>query len=150
MRRVHRAGGKLDRVTLSLARGLLGQGWRDRRGAGPLPPVAGPVSTRRGCVGKHAMKQLTGRQLFTKIEYSRAAAVWSHPPSVRLPVTQAGRLDTTVWRQDLLFDELLIRNTETAYPVMPPRGVAAGDTAVLLTGGDWGDAIALSVDRAKA
>lgn len=137
-------------VTLSLARGLLGQGSQDRRDAGPLPPMAEFVSSRRGYADRHAMKQLTGRQLFTEIEYSRAAAAWSYPPSVRLRVTQAGRLDTTVWRQDLLFDELLIRSTETAYHVTPPRDVAAGDTAVLSTGGDWGDAIALSVDRAKA
>lgn len=135
-------------VTLSLARGLLGQGWRDRRGAGPLPPMAESVSTRRGCADRHAMKQLTGRQLFTEIEYSRAAAAWNYPPSVRLPVIQAGRLDTTVWRQDLLFGELLIRSTETAYPVTTPGRVAAGHTAVLSTGGEWRDHIALSVDRA--
>jgi hypothetical protein len=137
-------------VTLSLTRGLLGQGWRDRRGPGPLPPTAESDGTRRGCADRHTMKQLTGRQLFTEIEYSHAAAAWSYPPSVRLPVTQAGQLDTTVWRQDLLFDELLIRSTQTAYPVTPPRDVAAGDTAVLSTGGDWSDAIALSVDQAKA
>jgi SAM-dependent methyltransferase len=137
-------------VTLSLARRLLDQGWRERRGAGPLPPVAEFVSTRRGCADRRTMTQLTARQLFTEIEYSRAAAAWSYPPSVRLPVTQAGRLDTTVWRQDLLFDELLIRSTETAYLVTPAGGVAVGDTAVLSTGGEWGDAIAFSVDRAVA
>lgn len=137
-------------VTLSLARRLLDQGWRDRQGAGPLPPVAEVAGTGRGCAGRHTMKQLTARQLFTEIEYSPAAAAWSYPPSVRLPVTQAGRLDTTVWRQDLLFDELLIRSTETAYRVTTPGRVAAGDTAVLSTGGEWGDAIAFSVDRAMA
>jgi SAM-dependent methyltransferase len=137
-------------VTLSLARRLLGQRWRDRRGAGPLPPAAEVAGTGRGCAGSGMMKQLTARQLFTEIEYSPAAAAWSYPPSVRLPVTQAGRLDTAVWRQDLLFGELLIRSTRTAYRVTTPGRVAAGDTAVLSAGGEWGDAIAFSVDRAMA
>jgi hypothetical protein len=41
--------------------------------------------------------------------------------------------------------DLLLRSTTTTYPLDPPRDVQPGDTAILATGGGWGDAIPLTI-----
>ena len=90
---------------------------------------------------------LTSRELFTEVSYSDPASAASYPPAVTLSVTAPGRLDTTIWRQDLKFGDLLIRRTHTVHSLTPPRDVRRGDTAVLATDGGWGDAIPLTIRR---
>ncbi len=94
---------------------------------------------------------LTGRELFTEISYAHPETAAAYPPTLALTVTAPGRLDTTIWRQELKFGDLLIRRTDTTHPVTPPRDVQPGDTAILSTDGGWGSAIPLTVghdDRA--
>ena len=69
----------------------------------------------------------------------------TYPGSLSLLVVQAGHLDQTLWRQDLLFGDLLIRSTERGNPVKPAVGVAVGQTAVLDTSDRWHEAIPLIV-----
>jgi SAM-dependent methyltransferase len=93
------------------------------------------------------IRLLTERELFTEISYADPATAAAYPPSLALTVTAPGRLDTTIWRQDLKFGDLLIRSTETTHPLTPPRDVQPGDTAILSTDGGWGDAIPLTIRR---
>ncbi len=88
---------------------------------------------------------LTSRQLFAEISYAAPETASAYPPALGLTVTAPGRLDTTVWRQELKFGDLLIRRTHTAHPVTPPCDVLPGDTAILATDGDWSGAIPLTI-----
>jgi len=97
--------------------------------------------------GRRDMTLLTSRELFAEISYSDPATAAAYPPALSLPVTAPGRLDTTIWRQELKFGDLLIRRTDTTYPVTPPCDVQPGDTAILSTDGGWGDAIPLTIRR---
>jgi SAM-dependent methyltransferase len=90
---------------------------------------------------------LTSRELFTEVRYAEPATAGAYPPELALTVTGAGRLDTTIWRQELMAGDLLIRRTDTTHPVTPPCEVQPGDTAVLATEGGWGEAIPLTVRR---
>ena len=102
---------------------------------------------RAADAGRRDMTLLTSRELFAEISYSDPATAAAYPPALSLPVTAPGRLDTTVWRQELKFGDLLIRRTDTTYAVTPPCDVQPGDTAILSTDGGWGDAIPLTIRR---
>jgi SAM-dependent methyltransferase len=111
-----------------------------------LSQPAGPqtAQVRRVLAGPD-MALVTSRELFTEVSYADPDTAAAYPPALALPVTAPGRLDTTVWRQDLKFGDLLIRRTETIHPVNPPCDVWPGDTAILSTDGGWGDTIPLTV-----
>jgi SAM-dependent methyltransferase len=110
------------------------------------PP--GPRAARvRGALAGRDMTLLTSRELFTEISYADPATASAYPQALALTITAPGRLDTTTWRQDLMFGDLLIRRTETTHPLTPPCDVQPGDTAVLATDGGWGDAIPLTIRR---
>jgi SAM-dependent methyltransferase len=113
-----------------------------------LSPQPSPraARTRRALAGPD-MTLLTSRALFTQISYADPATAAAYPPALALPVTAPGRLDTTIWRQDLTFGDLLIRRTETSHPLTPPHDVQPGDTAILSTDGGWGQAIPLAIRR---
>jgi SAM-dependent methyltransferase len=96
------------------------------------------------------MTLLTSREVFAEVSYADPATAAAYPPAIALPVTAAGRLDTTLWRQELKFGDLLIRRHETSYPLTPPAGVKPGDTAILATDGDWVDAIPLTVGTVRS
>lgn len=98
-------------------------------------------------VGASGRSLLTSRELFTEVRYADPETAAAYPATVALTVTGPGRLDTTVWRQELKFGGLLIRRTDTTHPVAPPCAVQPGDTAILSTGGRWDDAIPLTVRR---
>ena len=91
------------------------------------------------------MTLLTSRELFTEISYADPATASAYPPALTLTVTAPGRLDTTIWRQELKSGDLLIRGTETTHALTPPRDVQPGDTAILSTDGGWGHAIPLTI-----
>jgi SAM-dependent methyltransferase len=94
---------------------------------------------------------LTSRELFTEVSYADPETASAYPPTLALNVTAAGRLDTTIWRQELKFGDLLIRRTDTAHLVTPACDVQPGDTAILSTDGTWSDAIPMTIghdDRA--
>ncbi len=111
-----------------------------------LSPSPGPRATRvRRALAGPDMTLLTSRELFTEISYADPATASAYPAGLALPVTAPGRLDTTIWRQELKFGGLLIRSTETTHTLTPPRDVRPGDTAILSTDGGWGDAIPLTV-----
>jgi len=106
-----------------------------------------PSAARTTGASRPHMTLLTSRVLFTEVSYSDPASAAAYPPALSLPVTAPGRLDTTVWRQELKFGDLLIRRTDTTYAVTPPCDVRPGDTAILSTDGSWGDTIPLTVRR---
>ncbi len=115
---------------------------------GKLWPRRGSRATpvRRALAGPD-LTLLTSRELFTEISYADPATASAYPAILALTVTAPGRLDTTIWRQDLMFGDLLIRSTETTHAVAPPSDVQPGDTAILATGSGWGDAIPMTVRR---
>jgi SAM-dependent methyltransferase len=94
------------------------------------------------------MTLLTSREVFTEISYADPATAAAYPPELALAVTAAGRLDTTIWHQELRFGDLLIRDTATTHPLTRRRDVQPGDIAVLATdGGGWGDVIPVTIRR---
>jgi SAM-dependent methyltransferase len=95
---------------------------------------AGAGRVNRALAGPD-MTLLTSREVFTEISYADPATASAYPPDLALTVTAPGRLDTTIWRQDLKFGDLLIRSTETTHPLTPPRDVRPGDTAIVSTDG---------------
>ncbi len=103
-----------------------------------------------GRAAGHDMTPLTGREVFAEISYADPETAAAYAPSLDLTVTAPGRLDTTIWRQDLMFGDLLIRRTEVSYPLVPPCDVQPGDTAVLSTDASWGEAIPLRTRPASA
>ena len=115
-----------------------------------LSQLRGPRAARLAGVGGQDMTLLTGRELFTEISYADPATAAAYPPDLALTVTAPGRLDTTIWRQELKFGDLLLRSFETTHPLTPPRDVQPGDTAVLATDGGWGDAIPLTIRTGPA
>jgi SAM-dependent methyltransferase len=115
---------------------------------GKLWPPSGARAARvRRALNGPDMTLLTSRELFTEISYADPASASAYPPALALSVTAPGRLDTTIWRQDLKVGDLLIRSTETTHPLAPPRDVQPGDTAILSTDGGWGGAIPLTIGR---
>jgi SAM-dependent methyltransferase len=104
-----------------------------------------PRAARAAGAGRRDMTLLTSCELFTEISYADPATASAYPPALTLTVTAPGRLDTTIWRQELKFGDLLIRDTAITYPLTPPCDVRPGDTAILSTGDGWGDAIPLTV-----
>ncbi len=111
-----------------------------------LPPDPGAAQVRRALAGPDKTL-LTSRELFSEIGYADPATAATYPAALSLSVTAPGRLDTTIWRQDLMFGDLLIRRTDTTHPLTPPRDVQPGDNAILSTGGGWGDAIPVTIGR---
>ncbi len=113
-----------------------------------LSPLPGPrpAQFRRTMAGPDRTL-VTSRELFTEISYADPATASAYPRDLALTITAPGRLDTSIWRQELKFGDLLIRRTETTHPLTPPRDVQPGDTAVLSTDGGWGDAIPLAIRR---
>ncbi len=109
------------------------------------PP--GPRAARPVDAAWRDMTLLTSRELFAEISYADPATALAYPPALALTVTAPGHLDTTIWRQELKFGDLLIRRTETIHALTPPRDVQPGDSAVVATDGGWGDAIPLTVRR---
>ena len=112
-----------------------------------LSPPPGRWAARRAGAGRRDMTLLTTRELFTEIRYADPATASAYPPDLTLTVTAPGRLDTTIWRQELKVGDLLIRSTETTHPLTRPRDVRPGDTAILSTDGGWGHAIPLTTRR---
>ena len=112
-----------------------------------LSPRGPRVARIRRALAGPDLTLLTSRELFTEISYADPATASAYPAALSLTVTAPGRLDTTIWRQDLKFGDLLIRSTETTHPLAPPRDVRPGDTAILSTGGGWGHAIPLTIRR---
>jgi SAM-dependent methyltransferase len=111
------------------------------------PPAGRRAARMRRALAGPDMALLTSRELFTEISYADPATAAAYPPALALTVTASGRLDTTIWRQDLKFGDLLIRSTETIHPLTPPRDVEPGEVAMLATDGGWGEAIPLTVRR---
>jgi len=112
-----------------------------------LQPLGQRAARARRALAGPDMTLLTGRELFAEISYAEPATAAAYPPSFALTVTAPGRLDTTIWRQELKVGDLLIRRTETTHPLTPPRDVQPGDTAILATDGGWGEAIPARVTR---
>jgi hypothetical protein len=88
--------------------------------------------------------------VFTEIDYTARPMEFDYPPSVSLPVMQRGQLNMVVFQQDLLFDDLLIRATESRGVVYTPQRVKPGDVAVLSTGEEWGRCLPVAVERKPA
>jgi SAM-dependent methyltransferase len=95
-------------------------------------------------------KLLTQREVFTEIDYTARPTEFAYPPLVSLPVRQRGQLNLVVFQQDLLFDDLLIKTTESRSVVCTSQRVEPGDVAVLSTGEGWKRCIPLAVERQPA
>lgn len=85
-----------------------------------------------GHLNRFGMTLLTQPQLFAEIDY-RALNDKMYPEATRLQVVHPGRIDATVWQQDLVFNDILIRSTETIKIVKPTRQVKTSDKVVLST-----------------
>src|SRR5438034_9745657 len=91
-----------------------------------VPPLFQLMGTPRRGVGgnqvgyfdRSSMTLLTERKLFTEIDYNLRSDSLAYPESISLPVTHAGRLNVVTWQQDLVFDDILIRTTESMNPVI--------------------------------
>ncbi|HEY5986234.1 MAG TPA: class I SAM-dependent methyltransferase [Streptosporangiaceae bacterium] len=133
-------------LTLTAARRLVSPRWRKARLGLEVPPLPpGRLTARSGHPDRSGMTQLTGTEPFTEIGYSRPETVSAYPASLALPITRSGRIDIVIWRQDLLFDDLLIRSTETAQPVEPADTVKPGDTVTLALDDRWNDKVPITV-----
>jgi trans-aconitate methyltransferase len=119
--------------------------WRDG-----MRRVWGVVRALLGHVDRSQRTLLTPRQVFAEIDYTARMKELDYPPSASLPVRQRGQLNLVVFQQDLLFDDLLIRTTESPSMVDPPQPVELGDVAILSTGGQWGRCIPCVVERNPA
>ncbi len=145
-------GTSIDRIqgqtgpTLTAARRLVNPRWRKARPGLEVPPLPpGQLTARHGYPDRSGMTQLTGTEPFTEIGYSRPETASAYPTSLALPVTRSGRIDIVIWRQDLLFDDLLIRSSETAQPVEPAHTVKPGDTVTLALDDRWNDKVPITV-----
>jgi SAM-dependent methyltransferase len=132
---------------LSLARilPLVDPEWRKNRLGLDVPWPSEKLPARFGYADRRPMTLLTRPETFVEIDYSRPETALTYPSSLNLAVIRAGQLDTTIWRQDLLFGEVLIRSTETVHPIAPATQVGPGDTVALAVGDSWEDAIPLAV-----
>jgi hypothetical protein len=90
---------------------------------------------------------LTQPALFTEVNYAVPSPVLDYPSTAQLPVTRSGQLKIVVWQQDLLFDDLLIRSTESLGVIDGPKAVVAGDIAILSTGDRSLRSVPVSVQR---
>ncbi len=134
-------------VTFSVARRLVDREWWSRLGRDVPWLSQGSLTARFGYPDRRSLRLLTARELFTQIDYTNPRTASTYPPSVTLPVSQPGRVDTTIWCQDLMFGDQLIRSTETTYPAAPHADVQPGDAAILSTGVEWGEALPLTLRR---
>jgi hypothetical protein len=110
-------------------------------------PRRGAAYNQVGYFDRSSMTLLTERKLFTEIDYNLRSDSLAYPASMSLPVAHAGRLNVITWQQDLVFDDILIRTTESMNPVIPAALVEAGDRAVLSTGADWQYGVPLKVEK---
>jgi SAM-dependent methyltransferase len=114
-----------------------------------LPPLAAITPGRRsrpplGVFDRTGMNVLTDRTLFSDVSYRRGGDPTTYPDAVALPIAYPGRFNTVVWQQDLIFDDILLRGSESVTRVTPPRFVEPGMTAVLTTGA-WNGAISMTI-----
>jgi hypothetical protein len=114
--------------------------WWLRRLGRPLPG-----RNTLGYFDRSRMTALTRPQPFVEIDYAVASAGLEYPTSASLPVIRSGLLKLVIWQQDLLFDDILIRTTESVSVVDKARSVAPGETAILSTGSAWHRYVPLTV-----
>jgi threonine dehydrogenase-like Zn-dependent dehydrogenase len=110
-------------------------------------PRRGAAYNQVGYFDRSSMTLLTERKLFTEIDYNVRSDSIAYPEAISLPVIHAGRLNAIVWQQDIVFDDILIRTTESMNPVVPAALVETGDSAVLSTGADWQDGVPLKIEK---
>ena len=121
----------------------------ERAGVPPLTP-GGRAPLRRNVLryfDRSRMTLLTRPRIFAEIDYRLRSRAIEYPATASLLVARPGRLEAVVWQQDLAFDDLLIRTTESLSPVDAPKSVARGDTAILSTGGEWRRSVPLAIRR---
>jgi SAM-dependent methyltransferase len=105
---------------------------------------------RLGHLDRSQRTLLTQRKLFTEINYTARTKEFGYPQSVSLPVMQRGQLNIVVFQRDMMFDDLLIRATESRSVVCMPQWVEPGDVVVLSTGEEWERCIPFTVERKPA
>jgi hypothetical protein len=111
--------------------------------------MLGGTASWRISAGKYGASVMISRisAIRTGAVYAGPATASAYPPDLARTVTAAGRLDTTIWPQELKVGDLLIRDTATTHPVARRRDVQPGDIAVLATEGGWGASIPVAVRR---
>ncbi|MBI1870606.1 MAG: hypothetical protein HYS07_05350 [Chlamydiae bacterium] len=82
-----------------------------------------------------------------EIDYEARSGVTNYPESVSLEVARPGRLNLVVWQQDLIFDDILIRSTESLNWVTPATSVEPQDKTILSTGSEWIQSIPMQVKK---
>jgi SAM-dependent methyltransferase len=134
-------------LAMRSARFLVDPEWRRPRLGRSVPPLSpdGRLAARFGYPDRNVMTQLTSREPLSETVYAASAAEPSYPPSLVLPVTHAGRLDSVVWRQDLLAGDLLIRSSETLQPVDCPNPVIAGEAVTLTFDARWKETVPTTI-----
>lgn len=134
-------------LSMRSARFLVDPAWRRSRLGRDVPPLSpdGRLAARLGYPDRNLMTQLTGREPLSETVHAASAAEPAYPQSLILPVTRAGRLDSVVWRQDLLAGDLLIRSSETLQPVDHPAAVIAGEALTLTLDTRWAETVPTTI-----
>lgn len=134
-------------LSMRSARFLVDPEWRRSRLGRGVPPLSpdGRLAARFGYPDRNLMTQLTSREPLSETVYAASVAEPSFPRSLVLPVIRAGRLDSVVWRQDLLVDDLLLRSSETLQPVDCPNPVIAGEAVTLTFDTRWAETVPTTI-----
>lgn len=134
-------------LSMRSARFLVDPQWRQTHLGRAVPPLSpdGRLSARFGYPDRNSMTQLTSREPLAETAYAASAAEPSYPESLILPVVRAGRLDSVIWRQDLLADDLLIRSSETRQPVDCPDPVIPGEAVTLTLDTRWAETVPMTI-----
>jgi hypothetical protein len=131
-------------ITFSACRELIEQARQPSRNSDTQ--IRGLSINRLGHLKRSNMTLLTERKLFTEICYNDRLDLSTYPNICCLPVTHSGRLNTVIWQQDLIFDDILIRTTESINLVTPTPIVEPGMIINIHTGQDWGDKVPITID----
>jgi SAM-dependent methyltransferase len=104
-----------------------------------------PFYSQIGHFDRSNLTMLTERTPFSEICYNDRPEQYLYPETCSLPVIHPGWCNAVIWQQDLVFDDILIRTTETINLVTPPSIVEPGMTVTIQTGQDWGNAVPIDV-----
>jgi len=117
----------------------------------PTTPIARPRSWGPvGLAPPPGLKALTQPHRFATIDGSSRSGASSYPESVALAVVRPGRMNAVLWRQDLLFDDIVIRRTESLDLVNGARRVAPKNRVILSIRSNGRDGVPMSVEPGVA
>jgi len=134
-------------MTFSACREMVRQDpWQSQSSEGKIRL---PSYSHIGHFDRSNLTTLTERTPFSEICYNDRPEQYLYPETCSLPVIHPGRCNAVIWQQDLVFDDILIRTTETINLATPPSIVEPGMTVTLHTGQDWGKTVRIDTHRER-